>query len=145
MTELLPEKFKEMFPLFKSVDDTRVIFWITLFASTYSEKAFAQLWEQGCYLYVAHNLFLELKTERLLNNNTENPTEAIVAGGDSVSSGVLTSEYMATGPVIHSKSYTNKNTVLSGIGEWGQTVYGQRFYQILQIVGIQVLYVPSPY
>ena len=138
MTLLLPENFKNMFPLFESVDINRINFWINLFRNTYDEKIFGNLWEQGCYLYVAHNLFLELKSEQYMQEGKFN-----TQGVDNISAGVLTNDYKATGPVIHSKAYTNKNMLLEGIGEWGQTVYGQRFFQILKIVGMRILYVPT--
>lgn len=138
MTILSSQNFKTMFPVFDKEDDIRISFWITLFENSYDKERFAQFWEQGCYLYVAHNLTLEIQANKAISDSNGD-------GIAEISAGVVTSSYKSTGPLIKSKSYSNKGTALEGQGQWGATIYGQRFFQILKIVGMGVLYVPTSY
>ena len=136
------QNFKKMFVEFKDVEDSRVTYWINFFTSIYDYKRFAQFWERGCYLYVAHNLYIEL---RLRNSITTDEDGNVVVNDDAsiLASGNLISDYKSTGPLVRSKGYNNRSTAIEGQGQWGTSIYGQQFFQLLKMVGMGVIYVPN--
>lgn len=139
---LSPENFIEMFPFFKEVDVNRISFWISIFEDTYSEDRFAQFWERACYLFVAHNLYLEMKAGAI--SVSEDGSATIPSTAQELAAGTISSTYKAVGPLIKSTSYNSRGaTALSGEGDYGLTIYGKQFWRIVNIIGIGILYAPG--
>lgn len=125
--------FRRQFPEFgeEEYTDERVLYWLGLFQDLYqNRKQFAQFYNRACYLWTAHNLVI---AERLKEDNAETSFE--------LANGQATVVHKEVGPLYKTMSYSGKLTAIPGQGQYGLTIYGQQFFDIIyNIVGFAIAY-----
>jgi hypothetical protein len=120
--------FRAAFPAFTPElhPDARVAFWLLVGSKRLAEDRWGDLYEQGLYLFTAHNLTLERAASL-------DPTGT---GGMSAAAGPVTSESKTVGPISKSKSYSQATTANPAAGQWNLTIYGQQLYDLMQLIGV---------
>lgn len=119
------EGFREAFPEFSDAavfPDARVKFWLTLGKKMCDERKWLDFYEEGVYLFAAHNLYLE--RERRIAGG-------VVGGAGSV--GAVTSISKSIDGV--SKSVSMATGHYDDAGQYGATVYGQQYWDLVLMVG----------
>ena len=112
------EGFRESFPAFASEDDypdARIAFWLKLAQKRLNKARWGDFYEEGIYLFIAHNLTLERNVD----------------GGGSV--GTVSSESQSIGDMSFSVSYDT--SINSNAGQMAATIYGQQYLDLVRIVG----------
>jgi len=125
--------FRQAFPEFASgtrYPNAVVDFWLALAAKLINPSRWGNLAETGVYLYAAHNLVLE--------------RQAV----DAAERGAVPGQ--ATG-AINNKSvdkvsvgYDTAGSAEEGGGQYNTTIYGQRYYKLVKMVGIGGIQVGVP-
>lgn len=122
--------FREAFPQFTedAAPDARVRFFLALAERLLPPERWGDLLDDGISLYAAHNLTLEAEIKK----------DKTGAGAISAAAGPVTGESKTVGSM--SKSVTRagaagQGTSLLNAGSYNSTVYGQQFWQLVQIVG----------
>ena len=96
--------------------DAQVTFWINQAILRVSPSLFGTSYDYACILFVAHNIALSAQSA------------AALARGGSVQRGILTNKSIDK----VSATYDIKLTSVPGGGPWNETLYGQRYYKLLQ-------------
>lgn len=120
--------FRAAFPAFADSDlfpDARVQFWLTVGSKRLSAERWDDLLDQGLCLFTAHQLTLELAAAQ----------DTAGTGGMSAAAGPAVSESKTVGPLSKSKSYNPATTAWTNGATWNSTIYGQQFYELVQLVG----------
>lgn len=122
--------FREAFPQFtpEIAPDARVRFFLALAKKLLPADRWEELLEDGIALFIAHNLTLEAEIGK----------DKTGAGAINAAAGPVVSESKTVGSM--SKSVTRagssgQGTSLTNAGQYNATVYGQQFWQLVQIVG----------
>ena len=113
--------FRTAFPEFADPEkypDARIQFWLTLAQKMCDPSKWYDFYEEGAYLFAAHNLYLE--RERRLAGS---------AGGI----GPVSSISKSVGDV--SKSVSMSTGHYDDAGQWAATVYGQQYWDLMQMIG----------
>jgi len=121
--------FRTAFPAFADsakFPDARVAFWLSVGGKRLSAERWGDLLDQGLCLFAAHNMTLE----------TAAAQDTAGTGGMSAAAGPVVSESKAVGPLSKSKSYNSATTAWAAAGAWNSTIYGQQFYELMQLVGV---------
>lgn len=120
--------FREAFPAFSGslFPSAQVEFWLAVASIRLSAARWGDLLDQGIGLFVAHNLTLERMVE----------LDSQGTGGSTATQGPAVSDSKTVGPVSKSKSYSPATVADASAGAWNQTVYGQRFYELMRLVGV---------
>jgi hypothetical protein len=119
--------FREAYPSFSEDlhPDVRVAFWLRMAALRLPSERWGELLDDGTALFVAHHRTLEAKTEQSTDGT----------GGIEAAAGTVSSESKTVGSVSKSKSYTNAASLDPNAGAWNGTIYGQQFFDLMQMVG----------
>lgn len=122
--------FREAFPQFTAelVPDARIAFHLRVGDKLLSSARWGDLRDEGLGLYAAHQLTLELEAAK----------DAAGTGGISAAAGPVTSETKTVGGVSHSATRAGaaaQGAALANAGQYNSTVYGQQYWQLVQIVG----------
>jgi hypothetical protein len=126
---LTVQEFREAFPQFTDelFPDARVRFALTLAGKSMSVERWGELLPEGMGLRVAHYLTLEREAAKGKDGT----------GGINAASGAVVSSSKTVGGV--SKSETRAGGASSGdsaAGQWNLTIYGQQYWQLVQLVGV---------
>jgi hypothetical protein len=119
-----PEAFREAFPAFSDTEKypgARIRFWLNLAQKMLNQARWGDIYEEGVYLYAAHNLTVESQVMGGAGGN----------GGGSI--GAVTSESESIGDTSFSKTYDT--TSYMGAGQLAGTIYGQQYIDLARIVG----------
>ncbi|MCL1939541.1 MAG: DUF4054 domain-containing protein [Desulfovibrionaceae bacterium] len=126
------EGFRESFPHFTEAlfPDGRVRFYLKLAGKRMSAERWDDLFPEGMGLFVAHHLTLEAEVQKATDGS----------GGINAAAGAVVSESESktVGGVSKSKSVTRAGSASSGdplAGQWNLTIYGQQYWQLVQLVG----------
>jgi hypothetical protein len=126
------QDFRDAFPDFGAdlFPDSRVAFHLTLARKQLNPARWEDLLDNGYALFIAHYLTLEAEATRKKDGT----------GGFTAASGpvVGASESKTVGGVSKSVSENRAGpaaTARSGAGQWNLTIYGQQFWDLVQIVG----------
>lgn len=119
--------FRAAYPAFTEAlhPDARVAFWLRVAGLRLSAARWGELLDDGMALFVAHHLTLE-RAAALATDGT---------GGKLAAAGHLASESKGVGGVSKSKGYAAGTTDWVNAGAWNQTIYGQQFYELMQLIG----------
>lgn len=119
--------FRAAFPAFTAelFPDARVTFWLSIASTRLPAERWGDLLEPGLCLFVAHHLTLERAASL-------DPTGV---GAMTVAAGPVTSDSKTVGPVSKSKGYSPGAASRIEAGQWNATMYGQQFFDLVQIVG----------
>ena len=122
--------FREAFPQFSAeiVPDERVAFHLRVGGRLLPPAAWGELLDEGLGLFAAHQLSLELEAAR----------EKDGTGAINAAAGPVVSETKTVGSVSRSVTRAGaaaQGSALAGAGQYNATVYGQMFWQLVQIVG----------
>lgn len=116
--------FYNQFPRLKAkFSEDRIAYWHGQFQSLYEKKQWGQFWARGANLYAAHNLVIE---------DTINDSEDAF----TIANGQATVVHKEVGPLYKTMSYSGKHTALVNQGQWGLTLYGQQFFQLIRMIGV---------
>lgn len=116
-----PAEFRAVFPEFNEVayPDARITFFLTLATRLVSACRWGELYDQGLMLVAAH--YLALGARQMTAGATGTPG-TIQGAKTSKSVGQVSVSYAAP-----SDGGTS--------GYWGQTIYGQQYWQLLMMFG----------
>ncbi|WP_298032543.1 DUF4054 domain-containing protein [uncultured Desulfovibrio sp.] len=122
--------FRADFPQFipELVPDARIRFHLVVAGKLLPAARWGELLDEGVGLYVAHQLTLELEARKSTDGT----------GGINAAAGPVTGETKTVGSVSHSITRggaTAQGGALANAGQYNATVYGQQFWQLVQIVG----------
>ncbi len=122
------QEFRESFPQFTEdlFPAARVEFYLRLAAKQLNPERWEDLLPEGTGLFVAHYLTLEREAQK----------DKTGTGGIGAAAGPVTAESKSVGGV--SKSVTRAGptaTTNVAAGQWNLTIYGQQYWQLVQIVG----------
>jgi hypothetical protein len=126
MPTLTTAQFRTDFPEFADTTtypDSTIQFWINFAYLMLNATMWGTTLNMGLELFVAHNMVLEANAQ----------ITASVGGLPGVSRGVIASET----PGAVSISYDTGSGVQQGAGHWNLTVYGTRFYRVMNMVGMK--------
>ena len=119
--EAFPQFTEELFP------SARVGFYLTFAEKQLSFERWDTLWVEGCYLHTAHNLTLE----QVALKNTDG------TGGVDATAGTVVSVSKAVGGVSYSETKAGSASTANPMaGEWNLTWYGQKYWQLCQLLGV---------
>lgn len=126
MQELTPAVFRGDFPEFASqtvFPDSMITYWCLL-ANTQINQAYwdVNLIKAGQENYIAHNCVLEAAAQGEVNYKNL----------PGVSKGIIASQ----GIDKLSESYDGSGTIEKDAGYWNLTVYGTRFFHLVQMMGM---------
>lgn len=127
MTMLTVQGFRESFPHFTEelFPDARVGFYLKLAGKQLDPERWSDWWIDGCHLHAAHNLTLEREAAKSADGT----------GGMAVGAGPVVSASYAVGGVSKSESRAGAASATPAAGQWNLTVYGQRYWDMAQLVG----------
>lgn len=120
---LTVEQFRQDLPAFSDTtkySDEAASFWMLLATKLVNQTRFGELSNIAIELYTAHNLILEQQTALV-----------ITRGGIPIGIGPTASR--SVGPV--SISYDFNISIDQQAGFWNLTIYGQRFWYLVQMAG----------
>jgi hypothetical protein len=120
---LAPEEFREEFPVFENetfYPNAQVVFWIATAKLFLDEARWSDWYSIGLRLFVAHQLSLE--RQNYLTSRRGNPAVGVGPANSRSVGGV-------------SVSYDFSMGLQQGAGYWNLTLYGQRFYDMMEMVG----------
>lgn len=122
--------FREAFPQFteKLVPDARIAFHLRVGDKLLSPTRWGELRDDGLGLYVAHQLSLELEAAK----------DTRGTGGITAAAGPVTGETKTVGGASHSTTRAGaaaQGAALVNAGQYNLSVYGQQFWQLVQVVG----------
>lgn len=122
--------FREAFPQFGPdlVPDARIAFHLRVGDKLLSPTRWGDLRDEGLGLYVAHQITLELEAAK----------DKTGAGGINAAAGPVTSETKTVGGLSHAVTRAGaaaQGAALANAGQYNSTVYGQQYWQLVQIVG----------
>lgn len=126
--EARPQFTEELFP------DGRVDFYLKIAVKRLVPHRWDDLLEEGCYLYAAHYLTLEAEANK----------ESDGTGGLDAAAGAITSESKAVGGVSISQGRTGTSIAsmaAEGAGSYANTIYGQQYWDLVQVIGAGALQV----
>lgn len=120
--------FREAFPYFteERFSDARLSFWLKFAMKQLPEKRWEELWDEGCYLFMAHYLSLEALAGK----------SAAGTGGVEAAAGAVVSSSKSVGGV--SKSESRAGAAATGdqaAGQWNDSIYGRQLWQLICIIG----------
>lgn len=129
-------EFRESFPVFtlELFPDARVAFWLALAGKQLDPVRWDGLFAPGVCLYVAHQLTLEATAGK----------QADGSGGMDAAAGPVTAESKTVGSVSHSISRGGAAAAGAAnlnAGHWNLTIYGQQYWQLVQMVGAGGLHI----
>lgn len=116
-------RFREQFPELSNATDAQIAFWLGLAQKRLNKKVWADLHEEGCLLFAAHNL---ARLGVTAESGGAYDGEAVDAQGSMVASKSVEKV---------SISYDNATGSITDAGEWNSTRYGKQFYELMMIVG----------
>lgn len=122
--------FREAFPQFSEelFTDSRVDFYLKIATKRLVPCRWDDLFDEGCYLYAAHYLTLEAEANKASGGT----------GGMEAAAGPVTSESKSVGGVSISKGKSATaiaSMAAEGAGSYAGTIYGQHYWNLLQIIG----------
>lgn len=118
-----PAEFRAVFPEFTDpakYPDARITFFLTLATKLVSECRWGELYGQGVMLVAAHYLALGARQ-----------VTAGIAGTPGTIQGAKTSKKVGEVSVGYAAP-----TATAGAGYWGQTIYGEQYWQLLMMFGM---------
>ena len=126
--------FRTVYPQFTAAlfTDAQVTYWLAFAARQMDAERWGELYDDGIGLFAAHNLTLEAAAAKAADGS----------GGLDAAQGGVVSESKTIGGI--SKSETrggNAATASVNAGHWNATVYGQRWWNLAQLVGAGGLHV----
>lgn len=119
-------RFRAAYPVFSEEEfpDTQVDWWLINCDWRFNKDRWAELYELGLFLLVAHNLTLQ-KASSLT------PT----SGMDAAAGPISGTSRSAGGVSISTSRTGNSATASSGAGQYNLTVYGQQYWDLARLVG----------
>ncbi len=122
--------FREAFPAFtvELVPDARIAFHLRMAQKLLDATRWGDLHDDGIGLYAAHQLSIELEAAK----------DRSGTGAIGAAAGPVSSETKTVGGVSHSTTRAGaacQGSALLNAGQYNGTVYGQMFWQLVQIVG----------
>jgi hypothetical protein len=124
------EDFRSQFPSFVNTDtypDARVVFWLRLGQKMLNKRRWGNVYEEGLYLFVAHNLTVE---REVMSGTGAGGSDG--GGGESI--GMVTSESQTIGDTSYSATYST-GEAYSSDGQMSGTIYGQMYLDLVRIIG----------
>lgn len=122
------QDFREAFPQFSEelFPDSRVEFHLRLARKQLNPARWEDLLPEGLGLFVAHYLTLEAEAQKARDGT----------GGITAAAGPVVSEGKSVGGVSKNVSRAGPAlTARAGAGQWNLTIYGQQYWDLVQIVG----------
>lgn len=119
--------FRQAFPVFADKDvypTAQFNFWLNFSKKMLNECRWADLYDEGQMLFVAHYLVLYAREAEATSN------------GDSANAGQVQGVETSKSVDKVSMSFDVSKITLDDAGHWNMTTYGIQFYQLLRMVGM---------
>lgn len=108
------------------VPDEQVEFYLRFAAKSLNKARWDDLYEEGAYFFAAHYLTLDLDAAKSKDGT----------GGMSAAAGAVVSSSKSVGGVSKSESRAGAAaTAYAEAGDYNDTIYGKRYWRLIQIVG----------
>lgn len=117
------QTFKEHFPELSAATEEQISFWFKLAEKRFKPAVWKDLWDEGCELYVAHNLArlaVTAESQGAYEGASIDPQGSVVASKSVEKVSI---------------SYDTSSSNIEGAGEWNSTRYGRQLYELMMIVG----------
>ena len=122
------EGFRTAIPVLTKdlVPDGQVEFYLRFAAKSLNKARWDDLYEEGAYFFAAHYLTLDLEAAKAKDGT----------GGISAGAGAVVSVSKSVGGVSKSESRAGAaGASYAEAGDYNSTIYGQRYWRLVQIVG----------
>lgn len=121
--------FLVLFPEFANEPQASYVAWETVAEEMIIEHRWRGSYALGVYLYIAHCITLGKLNAIAWESGDPSTTP----------SGPMSGQSKKVGDVSVSNHYAANLTALKNQGQWGKTDYGQRFYQLMRMIGVAPL------
>lgn len=133
--QLTPPEFRSCFPEFSSeiaYPDGLIQYWLTWSYLLVNTDRFGKLADNAVQLYAAHNIALERRA--YLESQKPSPSGA---GAPGMATGAASARSVDKVSV----TYDTGAVAEKDGGDYNQTIYGRRFYRLVQLAGMGPVYV----
>lgn len=123
---MTPDKFRSILTAFRdpqAYPNGEIELWLDLADKVLLASRWADYHELGTALWVAHNLVLAKRDEKVADGGG-------IPGAPT--GGIVSSKSVGSVSV----SYDTQNGLEQGAGQWNLTSFGVRFYQLMRLVGM---------